>query len=56
MADRIQVISPIDGEVYAERALASEGDIAAALNRAKRAQAAWREAPVVGRAESGRRR
>jgi acyl-CoA reductase-like NAD-dependent aldehyde dehydrogenase len=50
MGDRIRVISPVDGRVYAERALARETDIAAALDRARRAQAAWREAPVVERA------
>jgi acyl-CoA reductase-like NAD-dependent aldehyde dehydrogenase len=50
MGDRIQVISPVNGQVYAERALASEGEIAAALERAGRAQAGWRRVPVVERA------
>ena len=50
MGDRIRVISPVDGEVYAERAVASEAEIAAALERAARAQQAWREAPVAERA------
>jgi acyl-CoA reductase-like NAD-dependent aldehyde dehydrogenase len=50
MGDRIRVISPVDGAVYAERALAGEAEIAAALARAGRAQDAWREAPVAERA------
>jgi acyl-CoA reductase-like NAD-dependent aldehyde dehydrogenase len=50
MGDRIQVISPVNGQVYAERALASDGEIAAALERAKRTQADWRRVPVAERA------
>ncbi len=50
MGDRIRVISPVDGEVYVERALASDAEIAAALDRAARAQQAWRTAPVAERA------
>ena len=50
MGDRIRVISPVDGEVYVERALAGEAEIAAALDRATRAQKAWREVPVAERA------
>ena len=50
MGDRIRVISPVNGEVYAERALASESEIAGALERARQAQAAWRRVPVADRA------
>ena len=50
MGDRIRVISPVDGAIYAERALAGEAEIAAALGRAARAQQAWRETPVAERA------
>jgi acyl-CoA reductase-like NAD-dependent aldehyde dehydrogenase len=50
MGDRIRVVSPIDGEVYVERALAGEAEIAAALDHAARAQKAWREVPVAERA------
>jgi acyl-CoA reductase-like NAD-dependent aldehyde dehydrogenase len=50
MGDRIRVISPVDGEVYVERALAGEAEIAAALDQATRAQKAWREVPVADRA------
>ena len=50
MGDGIQVISPVNGQVYAERALAGEAEIAGALERARRAQAQWRGVPVAERA------
>jgi acyl-CoA reductase-like NAD-dependent aldehyde dehydrogenase len=50
MDHRIRVISPVDGQVYAERAVANEGEIAGALDRARRAQEAWRKVPVAERA------
>ena len=50
MGDRFQVISPVNGEVYAERALANEGEIASALERAREAQTTWRRVPVAERA------
>ena len=50
MGNRIRVISPVDGAVYAERALASAAEIVAALERAERAQQAWRMVPVGERA------
>jgi acyl-CoA reductase-like NAD-dependent aldehyde dehydrogenase len=50
MGDRIQVISPVDGQVYAERAVASEAEIAATLERAERTWQTWRQVPVAERA------
>jgi acyl-CoA reductase-like NAD-dependent aldehyde dehydrogenase len=50
MGDRIRVISPVNGEVYVERSLAGEAEIAAGLEQAARAQQAWREVPVAERA------
>jgi acyl-CoA reductase-like NAD-dependent aldehyde dehydrogenase len=50
MGDRIRVISPVNGQVYVERALASDREIAAALDSARRAQATWRRVPVAERA------
>jgi acyl-CoA reductase-like NAD-dependent aldehyde dehydrogenase len=50
MGDRIRVISPLDGQVYVERAVAGEAEIAATLERAARAQEAWRKVPVAERA------
>jgi acyl-CoA reductase-like NAD-dependent aldehyde dehydrogenase len=50
MGDGIRVISPVNGEVYIERALASDREIAAALERARRAHDGWRRVPLVERA------
>jgi acyl-CoA reductase-like NAD-dependent aldehyde dehydrogenase len=50
MGDRIRVISPVNGQVYVERALAGDREIAAALDAAGRAQATWRRVPVAERA------
>ncbi len=50
MSDRIRVISPVNGEVYAERLLAGDAEIEQALARARKAQAEWRNLPIAGRA------
>ena len=50
MGDRIRVISPVDGEVYVERALAGDREIAVALERAARAQEQWRRVALPERA------
>ncbi|WP_090330380.1 aldehyde dehydrogenase family protein [Nitrosomonas sp. Nm51] len=49
MTEIRQTISPIDGSVYAERALASSGQVDAALAKAKQAQAGWRSMPLEER-------
>ena len=46
----LQTISPIDGRLVAERPLAEGAEIAAAVERARLAQAEWRCAPVAERA------
>jgi acyl-CoA reductase-like NAD-dependent aldehyde dehydrogenase len=46
----LRCVSPVDGRVVAERPLASEAEIAACLERARRAQAGWRRLPVAARA------
>ena len=46
MTATLKCISPVDGSVYVERPLASGRDVAAALERAKTAQAAWRITPI----------
>jgi acyl-CoA reductase-like NAD-dependent aldehyde dehydrogenase len=43
-------ISPVDNSVYVERRLATEADIDGALNRARKAQRAWRAVSVHERA------
>ncbi len=45
-----KTISPVDGSVYAERAQASDPEIAAALARAVVAQRDWRRCPLAERA------
>ncbi len=46
----LRCVSPIDGSVFVERPLASEGEIAACLARARAAQARWRGLRVGERA------
>jgi acyl-CoA reductase-like NAD-dependent aldehyde dehydrogenase len=48
--DTIRLISPVDGSLFAERPVASDGDINAALERARAAQAEWARRPVGERA------
>ena len=45
----VRIISPIDGSVYAERSLATAGQIDSALNDAKRAQSQWSRTSVEER-------
>jgi acyl-CoA reductase-like NAD-dependent aldehyde dehydrogenase len=49
MSERIRVVSPADGRIVAERSLASDGEIAALLARARTAQASWRDVPLASR-------
>ena len=46
MAKTLQCISPIDGRVFAERPLADNTEIAAALSRAAEAGPGWRATPL----------
>jgi len=45
----LRCISPVDGRVYVERALNTPADIDAALDKAKKAQKSWRDAPLADR-------
>jgi acyl-CoA reductase-like NAD-dependent aldehyde dehydrogenase len=45
-----KTISPVDGSLYCERALARSDEINAVLGRAAHAQRAWRNAPIAERA------
>src|SRR3546814_4066084 len=42
-----KTITPIDGSVYIERPLASWGEVAAGLAKARTAQAAWKHTPLA---------
>ncbi len=46
----LDVVSPVDGRVYAQVALAGYGEVERAFARARAAQRGWRETPLTGRA------
>jgi acyl-CoA reductase-like NAD-dependent aldehyde dehydrogenase len=50
-----RTISPVDGSVYVERALAAPPQVEAALERARSAQSSWRNVPLTERASILRR-
>ena len=50
MTDKVQIVSPIDGRVYAERPYASAAEIEAAVTRATAARRKWTATPVAERA------
>jgi acyl-CoA reductase-like NAD-dependent aldehyde dehydrogenase len=50
MSGILKTISPVDGSVYVERPYASEREIAAALAKAKQAQAGWKRVSIAERA------
>jgi len=49
MTDKVQIVSPIDGRVYAERPVATGEQIAAAVARTKRAREVWGEITIKER-------
>jgi len=49
MSKQLQIVSPVDGSVYAERPLASREEALGAVECAARAQRAWRDTPVEQR-------
>lgn len=51
MSKTLKCISPIDGSVFVERPLAGDGEIEAALTRARKAQGAWRNTAIARRQE-----
>jgi acyl-CoA reductase-like NAD-dependent aldehyde dehydrogenase len=46
MTDRVQIVSPIDGRVYAERKVATGAEIDAAVAKTRRAREVWAEVTV----------
>lgn len=50
MTETVKLFSPVDGSLHAERPLASDADVGAAVSRAKAAQAEWVLVPVAERA------
>ena len=49
MTETVQIISPVDGSIFAERQTMDGTAIAAAVTRAEAAQRAWRQVPVAER-------
>jgi acyl-CoA reductase-like NAD-dependent aldehyde dehydrogenase len=49
MTETLKCITPVDGSVYVERPLASDKEVAAALARARAAQAAWKHTALADR-------
>ncbi len=49
MTETLQIISPVDGSLYAERPLADDAAIVATLERARAAQRMWRRVPLAER-------
>jgi acyl-CoA reductase-like NAD-dependent aldehyde dehydrogenase len=47
--ETVKIKSPIDGSIYAERPIASDQAINAAVERAKAAQVKWAETPIASR-------
>jgi acyl-CoA reductase-like NAD-dependent aldehyde dehydrogenase len=46
----VRIVSPVDGSVYAERPVASDAEVAAAVAAARAAQAAWAGVSIAERA------
>jgi acyl-CoA reductase-like NAD-dependent aldehyde dehydrogenase len=49
MSDSVKIKSPVDGSIYAERPVATDQAINAAVERAKAAQVAWAATPIAER-------
>ncbi|VAW82152.1 Aldehyde dehydrogenase [hydrothermal vent metagenome] len=49
MTETLQIVSPVDGCIYAERPFTSERDIRHALDLSVTAQAKWRQTPLAQR-------
>ncbi|HUF87644.1 MAG TPA: aldehyde dehydrogenase family protein [Thermohalobaculum sp.] len=54
MTRTLKLVSPVNGEVFAERPVASHAQVEAALAAARKAQAAWAARPVAERADAVR--
>ncbi len=49
MVKTVKIISPVDGSIYAERAVASDAEVDQALERARAAQGEWRRTTLAER-------
>ncbi|SDB04637.1 aldehyde dehydrogenase family protein [Bauldia litoralis] len=51
MSDTAKIISPVDGSIYAERPIATDAAVEAAVSTARAAQAEWRHTTVAERSK-----
>ncbi|MEP0323346.1 aldehyde dehydrogenase family protein, partial [Bauldia litoralis] len=51
MTDTAKIISPVDGSIYAERPIATDAAVEAAVSTARAAQAEWRHTTVAERSK-----
>jgi acyl-CoA reductase-like NAD-dependent aldehyde dehydrogenase len=49
MPDTVKIVSPVDGSIYAERPIAADSAIDAAISAARGALPAWRAVPIAER-------
>lgn len=52
MTGTVEIISPIDGTVFASRSLATGEEVSAAVARARTAQRSWRQASIAERVQA----
>lgn len=50
MTETVKIVSPIDGRIYAERAIASDRDVETAIDLARQAKVIWAKVPLGARA------
>ncbi len=50
MAERLKIVSPVDGRIYASRPVAAKKTIAATFDAARKAQKQWERVPLAERA------
>ncbi len=49
MVQTLKLVSPVNGEIYAERPICSQGEAEAAIDRGRKAQADWARRPLAER-------
>src|SRR5690606_9296925 len=51
MTETVKLKSPIDGSIYAERPVATDQQVSAAVEKARAAQAEWAQVPIAKRGQ-----
>ena len=47
MLETVKITSPVDGSIFAERPIATDAQVNAAVERARGAQADWAATPIA---------